>query len=99
MTLIKEPFQAQRTDEERSKDKREIVPVSINLEERKQLNEAKRFIQQDKDSTALKQLAWIGLRKVLHDPETHYILSVVLDNERKNLRTGIPIDKVDYSQM
>lgn len=99
MPIEQQPFETYRYDEERAKDKREILTMSINREERKQLDEAKKFIQQPKDSTALKQLAWIGIKEVLHDSKTHYILDVVLNNERRNLRTGIPLEKPDYSQM
>lgn len=99
MTLIKDaPFQAQRPQEERALDKSETFTIRINTDERRQLDEAKRFIQQTKDSTALKQLAWIGLRRVLHDAETHYLLDVVLNNRRRNERTGVPVDPADYAQ-
>jgi len=41
--------------------------VKLNPEERKKLEEAKQVIQQLKDSTALKQHAWIGA-KVIQQP-------------------------------
>ena len=97
MPLIQEkPFTPMRLEEERAQDKSEVLTIRLNLKEREQLNEAKRFIQQDKDSTAIKQLMFIGLQKVLHDQETHYILDVVLNNRRKNERTGVPIDTPTY---
>lgn len=96
MTIEQQPFVPYRTEEERTTDKSETFTIRLNVEERKQLDEAKRFIQQAKDSTAVKQLMFIGMRKVLHDAETHYLLDVILNNRRKNDRTGVPIDTPTY---
>lgn len=46
--------------------KRDIFTVSLNTEEREELNKCKLILEQSKDSTTLKQLAWIGA-KVIHE--------------------------------
>lgn len=62
--------------------------IKLNDVERKEFEEFKKILEQSKDSTAMKQLAWIGA-KVLLDSKTSYILKVVFDNKRKNKRIGI----------
>ena len=46
------------------------------------------MLQQEKQSTAIKQLAMLGLF-VLHERSTSHILKVLEDNIRKNKRIGI----------
>ncbi len=62
--------------------------VKINNDERKLLDECKYILQQEKDSTSLKQLAWIGA-EVVRDKKTTAVLAVVLNNYRRNKRMGI----------
>ncbi len=62
--------------------------VRLNTEERKQLEEDKKIIEQTKDSTAIKELANIG-SIVIHDKKTAQIIRVILGNRRKNKRLGI----------
>lgn len=68
--------------------KRDIVPVALNPEEREILDACKLLIEQSKDSTALKTLAFIGA-KVIHSSETKYIIEVLFKNKRNNKRLGI----------
>jgi len=86
--IEKKPFVPYKLEEEKKDDKRETFTVSINKEERKQLNEDKKILQQSKDSTALKQLAELG-HIVLHDDLTGRIAQVILQNKRRNKRLGI----------
>ena len=86
--IEKTPFRTTRLEEEKKDDKRETFTVSLNLEERKQLNEDKKILQQTKDSTALKQLAELG-HNVLHSDLTGKCLRVVMSNKRRNKRLGI----------
>ena len=66
--------------------------VRLNDEERALLDVCKKIIEQQKDSTALKTLAWIGA-KVIHEPKTAYLIETLFKNKRKNDRLGIaPID-------
>ena len=86
--IEKKPFIPYRLDEDKKDDKRETFTVSINKEERKQLDEDKKILQQAKDSTALKQLAEIG-RIVLHRDITGQISQVIIGNKRRNKRLNI----------
>lgn len=88
MVLERKPFERQRFDEDVEKDKGKVFTIRLNAEELKNLREAQNVLQQEKDSTALKQLAMFGLY-VLHDRSTAYILQVLNDNIRKNKRLGI----------
>ena len=83
MTIEQQPFT--RYHEEK---KRDTFTVALNDDERKILEECKDIIEQKKDSTALKQLAWIGA-KVLHEEKITYILGAIFKNKRKNARIGI----------
>jgi len=81
-----EPFVKQHLDEEgKSID---AFTIRLNPEERELLNSSKLIIEQAKDSTALKQLAWIG-SKVIHAEKMAYILGLIFKNKRKNKRIGI----------
>lgn len=62
--------------------------VRLNEEERAELEKMKKIIQQEKDSTAIKQLAKVGT-KVILDPQTMQILDTITGNKRRNKRLGI----------
>ena len=88
MGLKQEPFRVYREQEDRAKDKGKIFTIRLNEEELTNLKAAQNIMQQEKESTALKQLSMFGLY-VLHDRSTAYILKVMGDNIRKNKRIGI----------
>lgn len=90
-----EHFRLKRNQEEREKDEGKVFTIRLNAEERKNLIYAQNVLQQEKDSTALKQLAMFGLY-VLHDRSTAYVLGVLNDNIRKNKRLGI--EKVEVKE-
>ena len=81
-------FVSTRLEEEREKDKTETFTVWMNKEDREMLDVAKKQLQQSKDSTAFKTLAWIGA-KTLGEEKTAYILKQVMSNKRKNKRLGV----------
>lgn len=83
------PFERQNLDEEGSTD---VFTIRLNIEDREMLNKAKLLMKQQKDSTALKQLARLG-SIVLHEEKTSLILDTILNNERRNKRIGI--DEID----
>ena len=83
MPIKQEPFT--RYNEEKKND---TFTIWLNKEERELLEESKKILEQPKDSTALKTLAWIGA-KTIGTEKTSYILGVVFDNKRKNKRLGI----------
>lgn len=62
--------------------------MKFNSAERLWLDELKLVLEQEKDSTALKQLAFIG-SKVIQARETRQIIQVVKGNIRKNRKIGI----------
>jgi len=84
MGLEKKPFV--RYQEEKTKD---VVTIWLNNEERQLLEQSKAILEQSKDGTALKQLAWIGA-KTIGDEKISYMLGVIYSNKRKNKRLGIP---------
>lgn len=83
MALKQEPFR--KYNEEKVAD---TFTVKFNKDERAKFNGFKKGIQQKKDSTAIKQLAWIGAEVVL-DEKNKALVEVILNNYRKNKRLGI----------
>ncbi len=65
----------------------DVVKVRLNEEDKKLLAECKYFLEQPKDSTALKQLALLGANVVL-DEKMANIMHIVFENKRKNKRWG-----------
>lgn len=90
MSIEQEPFTPYRLEEEREKEKGKVFTIRLNEEELSALRKAQNILQQEKDSTTLKQLAMFGLY-VLHDRSTAYILDVLGNNIRKNKRLGITL--------
>ena len=68
--------------------KRDTFSVSVNKEEREILDKCKLIIEQAKDSTALKQLAFFGA-KVIQEEKVSYLLGTLFKNKRNNERLGI----------
>lgn len=91
MPLKQAPFRAYNLEEE--KKKVDSFTIRLNKGERADLEKHKKFLNQKKDSTAMKQLASIGAI-VIHDPKTAKILRVVVSNMAKNRRMGI----VDFDE-
>lgn len=79
------PFIRKTLEEEKRRD---TFTVAVNEEERELLEKMKIVLEQPKDSTALKSLAWIGA-KTLQEDKINYILGTVYANKRKNKRLGI----------
>lgn len=92
-------FVPMRTEEERAQDKGRVFTIRLNEEESKQLDEVMAFLQQPKDSTAYKQMFQIGYINVIHDQKIKVILSSILDNRRKNARTGVTPEQAASWQM
>ena len=86
--IEQEPFRPYKLEEEKSKEDITFT-VRITPSEQEWFKQAKIFIRQPKNSTALKQLAEIGALNVLHDKKIAKILEVVRENFRKNKRIGI----------
>ncbi|MFH1828455.1 MAG: hypothetical protein ABH824_04280 [Nanoarchaeota archaeon] len=84
MVIKKEPFR--RYNEEKKND---VITVWLNPDERAMLEESKKILEQTKDGTTLKQLAFVGA-KLLGEEKMAYLLGVIYSNKRKNKRVGIP---------
>lgn len=85
MVLKKEAFRKYSIEE---KDIKDIFTIRLNKEERELLNKMKILIEQPKDSTAIKTLAWIGT-KVLQEQKITYVIETLFKNKRNNGRMGI----------
>ena len=85
--LIRPPFSGTKLEEEKNPDEL-IFTVRLNTKEKAWLQEGKKIIQQQKDSSALKQLAEIGF-KCVTTPENKLLLELIFNNKRKNQRTGL----------
>jgi hypothetical protein len=83
--VTQEPFRRYHLEK-----KQDCFPVYLNTEERALLNRFKRLVEQPKDSTALKQLAWMGAFLIESQP-TRYVVETLFKNKKKNERLGIPI--------
>lgn len=84
MTIEQEAFRKYNLDEKKT----DTFTVWLNKDERIWLNNAKKILEQPKDSTALKTLAEIGAKQLGNDT-TMFILGKVFKNKRNNLRTGL----------
>lgn len=83
MTLEQKPFRKYKETV-----KLDTFTVRLNKSEREQLNIDKKRLRQQKDSTAIKQLASIG-SNVLHDDFTGSIIDTIFKNKRRNQKIGI----------
>lgn len=82
--IQKKPFTKYSLEETKDKP----ISVKLNEEERKLLDTCKNILEQSKDSTALKTLAWVGA-KVIREEKMSYILATIFKNKRNNERIGI----------
>lgn len=98
MAIEREPFTRTRLDEERAQDKSKVIPIRLNVEELKALEEAGIIFEQEKISSVIKTLMNLGLIAI-HKPETAYLLEAVFKNKRNNKRGGITIVEPKFSQM
>jgi len=98
MKLIKPAFTREKFEGKSEVDQGKIFTVRLNDEERVNLDRAKQILRQPKDSSALKELAAIGLA-VLQDTTTGVVLELVLKNERNNQRTGALVDPANVTQI
>lgn len=91
MTIEKQPFVPYRDEveiEQQKKERGENIPIWISPQDRLALEEWKKLLQQEKDGTVIKQMAYLGA-ELLGRQEVRAVLEVVLNNYRKNKRLGI----------
>ncbi len=84
--LEKKPFK--RYDLNKDDKKKLNLTLRLNNIERAELDKCKPILEQSKDSTAIKQLAFIGA-KVIQEKKTALLLSFLFKNKHNNKRTGI----------
>lgn len=73
------------------KQKGEVLRVHLNEQDRITLDLGKEILEQPKDSTALKQLAYIGYLH-LNGVVLKDLVKIVIENKRKNKRTGYDVE-------
>jgi len=88
MPIKKEKFIRYKLDEEKEKEKRQIISVSLNNEELNSLKESMKLLRQDQHGKAIKQLMKIG-QIVLHEKKTSLIIDTLFINELNSKRRGI----------
>jgi len=88
MGIEKERFVPYKDQEERDQEKSKVVPLRLNREELKDLEELAKLLRQEKLGTTIKQLMKIGSH-VLHTPQTAYLIDTLFINEKNNKRSGI----------
>ena len=64
------------------------IRLSKDGTDRELLEKGKKILEQTKDSTAIKQLAWIGLEVIL-DQKIRRLIDNVTTNRRRNKDRGI----------
>ena len=78
---------------ERTESTRDRFQVEYNEEERKLILQGIELLQQAKDATVIKQLAFLGLYAISsHDQFMRYYNNTLFINERNNRRVGINIE-------
>lgn len=90
MVLEKHKFQSYTEEEERNKGDL-VFSVKLNKIEQPAFFEAKKIINQPKNSTAIKMLAELGAKVILEE-KTRLLINIILGNKRKNERTGALIE-------
>ena len=86
--IEKKPFVNYTLDEDKKEEETKVYTFRLNKEEQENLKACMILLQQEKVSTALKQLANLGMF-VLHERSMAHVLQVLGDNIRKNKRIGI----------
>jgi hypothetical protein len=86
--IEKKAFQPYREEDEREKDTGKVFTIRLNAAELENLKIIKQHIQQEKDSTAIKQMVVYAFL-VLQDRSNLHLLELLNDNLRRNKRLGI----------
>jgi hypothetical protein len=94
MAIKREPFR--KYNLEKSID---TFTIRLNPQERAVLEEAKRVIMQERDSTAYKILAEIGIRNVTQDSQVRFIIERLFKNKRLNAISGVPMQEPELPEM
>lgn len=87
MSIEQQPFVKYKLEEEQDINCITFT-IRLNKEEQEKLKQMKKLIQQEKDSTCMKQFAFYGF-DVLQDKKSMLALELLFNNLRKNKRLGI----------
>jgi hypothetical protein len=93
----KPAFVPTKLEEERND--RDIASVPLNPKERAMLDQIKKAMQQPKDATAIKYLAFTIGYNVIHGQSAYTILGEQFRNLQRNWKSGAPIDEPDNARM
>lgn len=97
MSLARKPFVTTRLQEERDADRSVVIAIRFSREELAALEAAGRLLQQEKQSTVIKQLCLLGLTGLQRE-ETSAALRLASENMRRNWRLGIGQADPRFSQ-
>lgn len=86
--ITRQPFQTSRLEEERAQDKSAVISLRLNREEIRAVEDAGRLLNQEMQSSIVKQLMELGLISLQRE-ETRAALRLATENTRKNLQRGI----------
>jgi hypothetical protein len=90
MGIEKKPFIRYELGE---KPKCDAFTIWLNPQERAKLEEAKKVLQQPKDSTAFKALAEIGFFNLIGDKKVSFIIGLIFRNKRLNFKSGAFVEQ------
>ena len=85
--LEKKEFRSYTLEEEKRGDVK-VISLKLNKDEQRLLADSQKIIEQSKEGTAIKTLAWIGA-KVIREEKTKYIIETLFKNKRNNKRNNI----------
>jgi hypothetical protein len=88
MTIERNPFTSTRLEEERVQDKSVVISLRLNKKEIRDIEDAGRLLQQEMQSSIVKQLMMLGLLS-LQNEQTRAALRMTSENTRRNIQRGI----------
>lgn len=88
MGIVREAFTSTRLEEERAQDRSTVISLRLNREEIQAVEDAGRLLQQEMQSSIVKQLMQLGLL-CLQSPETRAALRMATENTRRNIARGV----------
>lgn len=90
----RKPFERIYHEDQSPPEKRDRFQVEFTKEERERFSEGQKLIQQHKDATAIKQLAFIGIAAISHqDQKISLIYETLFKNVVNNARLGVDTEQ------
>lgn len=88
MSVKRKPFVTTRLEEERAQDRTAVISLRLNRDEILKVEDAGRLLQQEMQSSIVKQLMELGLL-CLQREETRAALRLATENTRRNIQRGV----------